>query len=545
MFRFCHFDLSVSVIIIGVIIVGVISTSMADGTSISSSSSSREGEVLSCRFCFEDISPLEESPDAASCAPCACAGTLQLVHVKCLQRWRAAAILGGAGNSGTDAARKRAVYCNVCKQKYNAPPPTQEELLALCRGETGAAAAALLGVGALIVAAGRLGGLSVPANVPVWFQALLKKRMEFWANAVVLLYAEEPGQGSDGSDSILGVNLASGFLRTAENESDSEEDEDGSSATTSYDGVGDSPLASWRRGRRQDTANDDNEGEARTYFNDGGGTATRTCLGACRRLVYLQGGPVMPRTSSALVPFAAFRAVLAAARKAHAEDRQVPTQVRVEHGVSGVSENVIYGSLIWGDDRDLPDTSSLGDAGGDDELDDEAVLVALADLVGIESEDPSRPGLRCHAIDRHSPFLLHGGRCGDARHAPPTPPLHASDEAIARAAIVHKSRVPPGAWEAAIDGHEVLVFKGFCRWSTHQLLAEMERGDWGISRARATVDEQHEQPPWWGDGLPRSHLHRNEEAVGVVAMHRRAHDLHKIVSASGRPVFAMVVNTPQ
>lgn len=492
-----------------------------------------EGAVR-CRFCYDEVRTGPGDAEKQAVAPCACKGSVEYVHVACLQRWRATALLSGATGEGSAQAIARAFKCNICGEEYDrakVPVPKQEELLRLCAGKPGAVAAALVGPGALLVAAGRMGALQLSDEVPVWLRALLKKRIEFWAGAAVLITEQQANVASDGSDAVDGLNLASALVDVADSDSD-----DDAPRWNLTDAVGDSPLASWRR-RNGVEQNDTQERD------DACGAATAPDsdeLAAMQRIVYLRGGPVAPRTTCALVPFEAWRVVLATAREAHENCRRMPLQVPLERS-DGNADDAI-GKLRW----DVGATSEdAHDEDGEDESFGDGCFEDLVDLIGRTCVDPRNPELRAFSLDRHSPFVLFNGWCGDDAANPPAPSL--SDEAdaasyrVAHHAIAqHRKWCPPGAFEAAVAGHEVLVFKGFCRWSYHQLLGEVARGDWGVARARLGLDAE----AWHGDGLPRAHLPSPGASAGAGAMRARARRLHASLASSGRLVALLPGGAP-
>lgn len=63
-------------------------------------SKTNESELIICRFCHQ-----EKKDNEILIAPCRCAGTLQHIHLNCLEMW----FNGGIGNIKT---------CEICKSDY-------------------------------------------------------------------------------------------------------------------------------------------------------------------------------------------------------------------------------------------------------------------------------------------------------------------------------------------------------------------------------------------------------------------------------------------
>ena len=61
-----------------------------------------------CRFCFD------AEPVADLCSPCACSGSIALVHRDCLLRWRATVLRGGGSLERVD-------ICSTCSQPFGGP----------------------------------------------------------------------------------------------------------------------------------------------------------------------------------------------------------------------------------------------------------------------------------------------------------------------------------------------------------------------------------------------------------------------------------------
>jgi len=202
-----------------------------------------------CRFC------LEESPVEELIAPCKCEGTGRFVHAVCLRRWQREV-----------ASDERAAICQVCRTTFSLSPPPppkrigsvaydlSHQLLAADDPEPGgggrlggsalppifdavrtnprydrAVAQTLPGLlrermrrclspGCLVLQTPARAAAEAPQqrqprhgggdHVLALFEAVLVARMAHWHRGVFLLGAMWHGQASDGSDALLGVNLA-------------------------------------------------------------------------------------------------------------------------------------------------------------------------------------------------------------------------------------------------------------------------------------------------------------------------------------------------
>lgn len=92
-----------------------------------------------CRICFEDVLKPSEL-----ISPCKCKGTLQHVHLRCLQKWQANVLKLGNVND------ERAYVCGVCRSRYTVAPPRPKiwgQLSTGIRGITGAVCISLLAFG--------------------------------------------------------------------------------------------------------------------------------------------------------------------------------------------------------------------------------------------------------------------------------------------------------------------------------------------------------------------------------------------------------------
>jgi hypothetical protein len=98
-----------------------------------------EEDAPCCRFCFEgandDVRGLE------LIAPCACRGGQQYIHADCLLRWQRMCVVQSPTHPAYWDDDTRSNVCNVCKTTFTTPPPSR---LTLMSSFTGAEIAAML-----------------------------------------------------------------------------------------------------------------------------------------------------------------------------------------------------------------------------------------------------------------------------------------------------------------------------------------------------------------------------------------------------------------
>lgn len=188
---------------------------------------SPQNELPQCRFC------LEEGTIEEFITPCKCEGTSRFVHESCLRRWQTEAL-----------CYEHSLVCQVCRSCFTVKPVEK-----LCRGRSRSSEDTmaalfdnvrtnprydrevihrlprsmrsrlrpLLDSGCLVLqtpqrardeAAARRGRHQDRDNVMVFFEAVLASRMAHWHKGIYLLAAKWTHQGTDGSDALVGVNLA-------------------------------------------------------------------------------------------------------------------------------------------------------------------------------------------------------------------------------------------------------------------------------------------------------------------------------------------------
>eukprot|EP00931_Biecheleriopsis_adriatica_P111969 TRINITY_DN8646_c1_g1_i1.p1 TRINITY_DN8646_c1_g1~~TRINITY_DN8646_c1_g1_i1.p1 ORF type:complete len:393 (-),score=82.72 TRINITY_DN8646_c1_g1_i1:40-1218(-) len=187
--------------------------------------------VPQCRFC------LEEAAAEEFVTPCNCEGTSRFVHESCLRRWQAEAL-----------TFEHAATCQVCLTDFSIKPDKlQWELDSAARRSDRrsrqmptalfdavrtnprydreaasrlpralhAHLASLLTPGCLVLQTPQRAQLEARRQNPdvahsmvAFFEAVLASRMEHWHQGVYLLAASWSGQAADGSDALIGVNLA-------------------------------------------------------------------------------------------------------------------------------------------------------------------------------------------------------------------------------------------------------------------------------------------------------------------------------------------------
>ena len=132
-------------------------------------------------------------------SPCACKGGQKFVHVECLRKWQRAVIVTQPTHPALYRRDERQETCNVCKAKFDPPPPSRAVLMA---GFTGEEVAGLLHAGCLIVCERRTSR---------HMATLLRDRgvgsLRHWVRGVYLITATHEGRATDDNDLIVAVNL--------------------------------------------------------------------------------------------------------------------------------------------------------------------------------------------------------------------------------------------------------------------------------------------------------------------------------------------------
>ena len=99
-----------------------------------------------CRFCFEGAN--DAVPGLELIAPCACRGGQRFIHADCLLRWQRMCVVQSPTHPAYWSEDTRSNVCNVCKTTFTTPPPSR---LTLMSSFTGAEIAAMLSNDFLLV----------------------------------------------------------------------------------------------------------------------------------------------------------------------------------------------------------------------------------------------------------------------------------------------------------------------------------------------------------------------------------------------------------
>lgn len=154
-----------------------------------------EEEEALCRFCFDTAT--EDDP---LISPCRCKGDQKYVHVSCLHKWQRSVLVSQPTHPAFYQRDVRQEVCNVCKGKFDPPPPERAVLMA---GFTGAELAGHLREGSLIV--------TEPRTSRQMARTLRTMRgagsLKHWIKGIYLITAVETGSASDGGDCITALNL--------------------------------------------------------------------------------------------------------------------------------------------------------------------------------------------------------------------------------------------------------------------------------------------------------------------------------------------------
>lgn len=100
-----------------------------------------EDDELICRYCFVG------TEEGELISPCKCAGGQQYVHLTCLRRWQRMVVVGQPTHPAFHDRDIRHSKCNVCNSEFTCPPPTRQELM---ESFTGPEIAALIDEGCVI-----------------------------------------------------------------------------------------------------------------------------------------------------------------------------------------------------------------------------------------------------------------------------------------------------------------------------------------------------------------------------------------------------------
>ena len=166
-----------------------------------------------CRFCFEGAN--DAVPGLELIAPCACRGGQRFIHADCLLRWQRMCVVQSPTHPAYWSEDTRSNVCNVCKTTFTTPPPSR---LTLMSSFTGAEIAAMLSDDFLLVSHDA-------------FSRTLREKLEqmppglrricgyeHWVDGTYLITEvieseedeREGGEGGErgvGDDSIVAVNL--------------------------------------------------------------------------------------------------------------------------------------------------------------------------------------------------------------------------------------------------------------------------------------------------------------------------------------------------
>lgn len=101
-------------------------------------------EARVCRYCLSDDS---DAGDGELIAPCGCKGGQRWVHAACLVQWQRAVLVTQPTHPAFYEDDVRQSVCQVCRERFEPPPPDRAVLMA---SFTGPEIARLLATGCLI-----------------------------------------------------------------------------------------------------------------------------------------------------------------------------------------------------------------------------------------------------------------------------------------------------------------------------------------------------------------------------------------------------------
>lgn len=154
-----------------------------------------------CRICF-----ITASDDECSqlVSPCRCEGSQKWVHLSCLRRWQRAVQLDGSNHPEDTQREDRHRICNVCKSAFDIPPQDRATMMSdLACIQPEEIAPGLV----LVTKATAAESASRGAQLNLVLRAYIETKAAHFREAVYILTDINTGDGTDGSDSVLGVNL--------------------------------------------------------------------------------------------------------------------------------------------------------------------------------------------------------------------------------------------------------------------------------------------------------------------------------------------------
>ena len=465
-----------------------------------------EEDAPCCRFCFEgandDVRGLE------LIAPCACRGGQQFIHADCLLRWQRMCVVQSPTHPAYWDDDTRSNVCNVCKTTFTTPPPSR---LTLMSSFTGAEIAAMLSRDFLLCSHDE-------------FSRALREKLEqmppglrricgyeHWIDGTYLITdvieagedEDEGGEGGErgvGDDSIVAVNLNS---RTDLNEVVNGEsrlfelvEDVRRGATTGrfnleYSVTGEGAVVSAQvededeeryepssQSEDEDDDNDENENEEEEDDEEdedeeeGEGEGEEG--GARRRRVRLVGNDAIRELLSPLgAVFSVYqrfrrrRAIDAAFEEAALECRadvdEVKSKVEVECFTGGpVNEDDVSLCLVVGADAER----------GFVKIEDVSSAISVAFRQRIDGCATFPPGTVVKTTNEAGREVVGVVTCKSE-----------NDEWNVATAlgVVRRAQKDVYVLNASNRG-KVLVFWGTAQWSRAQLLGEIARGHWGLTK---------------------------------------------------------------
>jgi len=125
--------------------------------------------------------------------------------VACLRQWQRSVQLGGSNHPDEAAREERHLICNVCREPFSLPPEDRAGMMASLAGMPPEEIAP-----GLLFVTKRTSSDSASANAGLSFmvRAFIEAKAAHFREAVYILTETRAGQGGDGSDAVLGVNLS-------------------------------------------------------------------------------------------------------------------------------------------------------------------------------------------------------------------------------------------------------------------------------------------------------------------------------------------------
>mmetsp|Transcript_116744 Transcript_116744/g.267939 ORF Transcript_116744/g.267939 Transcript_116744/m.267939 type:complete len:386 (+) Transcript_116744:24-1181(+) len=154
-----------------------------------------------CRIC---LATEAESDLGELVSPCSCVGSQKFVHLKCLKTWQQSVAFGVSNHPQDVGRERRHEICGVCRTEFAVKPPDRAQTMATLADMT----PEQIIPGMLLVTKRSAEERNALGGVSLVVRAYLETKVAHFSEAVYVLTEIKAGAATDGSDSVLGVNLS-------------------------------------------------------------------------------------------------------------------------------------------------------------------------------------------------------------------------------------------------------------------------------------------------------------------------------------------------